>query len=510
MTSANVFNWTVANASPSLNANAVNSGSKAEKSAQSFLFASMMSPNYSASMPVSSTGGNDSSWGNGETSFATVDAYESNSRRNTFVSSEQKNPIEKRVEELSDTFSDFEEDVREEVAEILGVDKDRVTEAMELLGLTVFDLLNPQNLASLAMELTGSTDSCELIMRPEFMELMQAMDSAAEELMQNMELPMQQLKDVVSQIQSFMNREETFGTVSAQPQEVSSEEISSEEAVSGLEDEEGLGEGEFLSEEEMELDTQRFFAEEDPEVDDGYEDWQDAIETDDDVDYEFMEAEGEDDFSEDFNESWDGEDASSFLRENKDRNSSQISDSVSGMQHVVNETGVQNSFEVPQADSGYSSVDALEIIKQVVEKIKLCVTEKISSMEMQLNPEHLGKVTLQVSNAEGEINARIIAANEAVKNALETQMTLLKEQMNEAGMKVNAIEVTVSAHGFEKNLEQNQGQDERRGEEQNQNMNRRRNINLSALDDLMGLMSEEEALIAQIMKDNGNSVDLSA
>ena len=60
------------------------------------------------------------------------------------------------------------------------------------------------------------------------------------------------------------------------------------------------------------------------------------------------------------------------------------------------------------------------------------------------------------------------------------------------------------------NLEQNQGQDERRGEEQNQNMNRRRNINLSALDDLMGLMSEEEALIAQIMKDNGNSVDLSA
>lgn len=500
MTSANVFNWTAANAGPSLNANAVNSGSKAEKSAQSFLFASMMSPNYSASMPVSSAGRDDSSLDSRKTSFASVDAYGSYSYRNAYVSTEQKNPVEERVEELSDTFSDFEEGVKEEVAGILGVDEDQVTEAMELLGLTVFDLLNPQNLASLAMELTGSTDACELIMRPEFMELMQAMDLAAEELMQNMELPMQQLKDVVSQIQSFLNREETFADVSAQL----------EANVSGLEDEEGLGEGEFLSEEEMELDTQRFFAEEDPEVDDGYEDWQDAIETEDDVDYEFMEAEEEEDFPEDFNESWDGEDASSFLQENKDRNSSQISDSVSGMQHVVNETVVQNSFEVPQADSSYSSVDALEIMEQVVEKLKLCVTEKISSMEMQLNPEHLGKVTIQVSTAEGEINARIIAANEAVKNALEAQMTLLKEQMNEAGMKVNAIEVTVSAHGFEKNLEQNQSRDERREEEQNQNMNRRRNINLSALDELMGLMSEEEALVAQIMRDNGNSVDLSA
>ena len=38
----------------------------------------------------------------------------------------------------------------------------------------------------------------------------------------------------------------------------------------------------------------------------------------------------------------------------------------------------------------------------------------------------------------------------------------------------------------------------------------RRNINLNSLDDLEGLMSEEESLVARMMSDQGNSVDLTA
>ena len=40
--------------------------------------------------------------------------------------------------------------------------------------------------------------------------------------------------------------------------------------------------------------------------------------------------------------------------------------------------------------------------------------------------------------------------------------------------------------------------------------NRRRNISIDSLDELSGLMTEEETLVAQIMKDNGNSVDFTA
>ncbi len=38
----------------------------------------------------------------------------------------------------------------------------------------------------------------------------------------------------------------------------------------------------------------------------------------------------------------------------------------------------------------------------------------------------------------------------------------------------------------------------------------RRNISMNQLDELSGLMSEEEMLVAKIMRDNGNSVDFTA
>lgn len=39
---------------------------------------------------------------------------------------------------------------------------------------------------------------------------------------------------------------------------------------------------------------------------------------------------------------------------------------------------------------------------------------------------------------------------------LETQVADLRQNLNQAGVKVDAIEVTVASHEFEKNLEQNQ------------------------------------------------------
>ena len=63
----------------------------------------------------------------------------------------------------------------------------------------------------------------------------------------------------------------------------------------------------------------------------------------------------------------------------------------------------------------------------------------------------------------------------------------------------------------EKNLEQNQESEKQQGErQQEQSGGRRRNLNLSSLDGLSGLMTEEETLAAQMMRDNGNSMDVTA
>ena len=166
---------------------------------------------------------------------------------------------------------------------------------------------------------------------------------------------------------------------------------------------------------------------------------------------------------------------------------------------------------VQNSEASYLSIDAMDLIEQIAENVRVSISEGTSSMEMQLNPENLGKVYLQITSDDGVIHARMAASNETVKTVLEAQLADLRQNLNQAGVKVDAIEVTVASHEFEKNLEQNQSGEKRQGERQEeQHLSRRRNLNLSSLDELSGLMTEEETLVAQMMRDNGNSVDLTA
>ena len=90
-------------------------------------------------------------------------------------------------------------------------------------------------------------------------------------------------------------------------------------------------------------------------------------------------------------------------------------------------------------------------------------------------------------------------------------MFQLKEQMNQSATKVQSIEVSVGTHEFEKNLEE--GQQERQQEEAQQESGKRSrniNLNLNQLDELQGLMTEEEQLVAKMMRDHGNTVNFTA
>lgn len=172
----------------------------------------------------------------------------------------------------------------------------------------------------------------------------------------------------------------------------------------------------------------------------------------------------------------------------------------------------ENVAETPQPEQSYSfKVETLEIIQKIVQTMKVAVSTEQTTMEMQLNPENLGKLYLEISAREGAVRAQIAAQNEAVQQALEAQIATLRESLEQAGIKVDAIEVTVASHEFEKNLEQNGRQEEETESKRQEAMKSgRRNLRLDDLDELSGLMTEEEQLVAQIMKDNGNSVDLSA
>lgn len=195
-----------------------------------------------------------------------------------------------------------------------------------------------------------------------------------------------------------------------------------------------------------------------------------------------------------------------------DRNNSDVAKTQNVVQ-MQDTAGVQTMVHAADvtSETSYISVDTMDLLEQVAEQIRVNVSEGTSSMEMQLNPENLGKVYVNISSKEGMIHAQLAASNEAVRAALETQVADLRQNLNQAGVKVDAIEVTVASHEFEKNLEQNQENEKQQGErQQEQSGGRRRNLNLSSLDGLSGLMTEEETLAAQMMRENGNSMDVTA
>jgi flagellar hook-length control protein FliK len=195
-----------------------------------------------------------------------------------------------------------------------------------------------------------------------------------------------------------------------------------------------------------------------------------------------------------------------------DQTSSDVAKTQTAMQ-MQDTAGVQTMAHAADvtSETSYISVDTMDLLEQVAEQIRVNVSQGTSSMEMQLNPENLGKVYVNISSKEGMIHAQLAASNEAVRAALETQVADLRQNLNQAGVKVDAIEVTVASHEFEKNLEQNQENEKQQGErQQEQSGGRRRNLNLSSLDGLSGLMTEEETLAAQMMRENGNSMDVTA
>jgi len=102
------------------------------------------------------------------------------------------------------------------------------------------------------------------------------------------------------------------------------------------------------------------------------------------------------------------------------------------------------------------------IVDQVVNQVKIRMMPETTSMELMLHPESLGRVSLQVTAAGGATKAMLIVENQMAKEALESQMITLKETFEEQGLKVDAVEVTVSEFGLDHQERQDQ-QDQKNG-----------------------------------------------
>ena len=416
----------------------------------------------------------------------------SSSKDNQSVKAEDK--PEDIKSEVTEKVEETVEKVKDVIEEELDVTEEDIEKAMESLGLTALDLLNPQNLAQIVATLTGEQDSISLVRSDEFKGILDAVTTLTNQLFEDTGFDASQLKEFL-----ITAEEQTVGAIDESIQ------IEMEEVNTPIDTAEASTPIIQVESEEVQAQNKDLDVTSEADVSDVDSDAKPIIDTE-------VNTSKADDNSE-------SDESSEFF--NKNKNTDALGKTLDKPQaaavkedaNIVNEPKLEVQFsteeQVVTLPTG-ETVKADSIVNQLVEEARVLNTSESTTMEMTLNPEGLGKIFVEVTQKGDEIIAKIFTENDAVKQALESQMANLRVEFNQNSTKVTSIEVSVGTHEFEKNLEEGARDDSRRDEQSNKSSKRNTRIDLNNLDDLSGLMSEEDMLIAQIMQDNGNTLDYQA
>lgn len=152
-----------------------------------------------------------------------------------------------------------------------------------------------------------------------------------------------------------------------------------------------------------------------------------------------------------------------------------------------------------------------EIVNQVVEQIKVVIKPESTSLSMQLNPEQLGRVALHMTMKNGQMTASFFVQNEMAKEALESNLQTLRENLSAQGLKVESVEVSVSDFSLSGRGDMEYGQDAQTGEE-NKGQPQGKQRRLLRMEELEGAaeLTEEEEEAKSRMEASGSTVDFTA
>ena len=409
------------------------------------------------------------------------------------VPAARKSDINDKISDVVSQVDAKADKIKDIIKEQLNISDEEIESVMEQLGFTFMDLLDPQNLADFVSEIKGSLDLIDMIVDPDFQQLMLSMSSVKQEIAQVCDIDSEQMDEIISVMEPV-----------TEPDNGSSDENSgidiSEIAENVSQSEEAASKTAVVSEQ---VQTEKSVSEKIQDTDNQTDE---MPATDDDIVTVVTDK------------TTDGSEAGQYADGNSDsadgNTEEKVSDNNAGKATFTVDNGIRN-VQIPETpfsavSQASGKVDILDIIQQVTEQLKVSMTSDETSMEMQLNPENLGKIYVNVSQKNSQITAHMMVMNEVVREALESQLGNLRETLSQAGVKVDAVEVTVASHEFEQNLEQNSSKEQKQQEQSGSFKSTRKNINMSSLDEMSGIMTEEENLVAQIMHDNGNSVDFMA
>ena len=200
------------------------------------------------------------------------------------------------------------------------------------------------------------------------------------------------------------------------------------------------------------------------------------------------------------------------VKEDKQAEEPQQNHSTAAADHTVsvvventeNSEAASRSSQTSEVTMGYDT-DTQNIMRQILDYMKVSLKPEENHLVMQLHPASLGSLQVQLASKGGMVTAQFIAENELVKAAIESQMTALKEQFEQQGVRVEAIEVSVQTHLSDRNM----GQDREQAGQFQERRERTRRIRTDAV--ISGDSTMEEARQASDSPENsGSQIDYMA
>ena len=406
---------------------------------------------------------------------------------------------EEKIKDLAEEISEITNQIVDKIKSEFEVTDEEIEEAMEVLGLTIADLTKPAELRNLLMELTGTSDSIELLTNVELYDSDKEVTDFASnlftEVAKDFSLSTEQLTEMIN-TESF---EEALNEVDVS---VTSNEAETE------------ADAEVVSEVTVDKTTDAALAFENSdkananetkpvESNNSNESEEVPIDTEKKAPDKIEKPES---FAQSNLMNDEAMNVRSENRKNFNFDNSNNQELSLGQTGTVTNQTVNTVGDIVETVTSYTTgTDTDNIMRQVTDYVKVHISEDVTKMEIELHPASLGTVNMQINSQNGQITAHLTVQNELVKSVLETQMIKLQETFDEQGTKVSAIEVTVAEYSLNSQSDNNYSE-ERNGRNYG---SKKKGINLNEIGSLDEL-DEEEQLEAKVMEMNGSSVNYTA
>ncbi|MBR4993975.1 MAG: flagellar hook-length control protein FliK [Lachnospiraceae bacterium] len=367
-------------------------------------------------------------------------------------------PLDEEVKEsIASEVEEVVTDAIAKIAEEFDMDPEEIIETIEKMGLAITDILIPENLTQVVLEVAGETEPMALVTDENLNNFVNDLNVEINEAIENLAAANNISKDEVIETAVETNTP-AFAEVIEETAKEEDNPIKVTFEVKKDEKSEVKKEDRNESKAEVTKET-----------------------------YEAPKAPTTRSSEKKSSEQGHGEDKGNILLEN-------IANKVT---ETVNEaTGERITY-----------TEVRQVMNQVIESIHVSVKPETSDIEMLLNPESLGTVNVHLSSKEGTVTAQFTTQNEQVKAILEDQMIELKETFEAKGVKVDNIEVQVQTNAFAQEYENSR---ERNNQDEERTNRRARRINLNALEEMSEELTEEEAISVSMMEANGSTVDYMA